>query len=188
MQLSFILYTLLHNFSALSIYKSLFSLLCRSTSILLPPSARPLSTASPYASSILTLESLPLYASFIQIFSDQLTFLDKEFFSVQMPGLDIFLLTELDFLLVTLSDASSHWNSIGGSGKEIWRVLVGRWDEMTRISTEKFGWELGMIRGSRKRTGEELSKLNSASGERVEDEVDIEDLEEGEDAPIIVDM
>lgn len=104
-----------------------------------------------------------------------------------MPGLDIFLLTELDFLLVSLSDASSHWNSIGGTGEEIWRVLVGRWDEMTRISTEKFGWELGMIKGSRKRSsGEELSRL-SREVER-ENEVDIEDLEEGEDAPIIVDM
>ena len=167
-------------------YKSFFSLLCRSTSILLPPTARPPSTNSPYAGTILTLESLPLYASFLQIFTDQLQFLDKEFFSVQMPGLDIFLLTELDILHVSLSDASSHWNAIGGPGEEIWRVLVARWDTMTRISTEKFGWELGMIRGSRKRSGEELSK-SLREAER-ENEVDIEDLEEGEDAPIIVDM
>ena len=103
-----------------------------------------------------------------------------------MPGLDIFLLTELDFLQGSLSDASIHWNSVGGKGEEIWRVLVQRWDNMTRISTEKFGWEVGMIKGSRKRTGEELSK-SLREAER-DNEVDIEDLEEGEDAPIIVDM
>lgn len=40
-QLSFVLFTLLHNFSSLAVYKALFALVARSSTILLPPSARP---------------------------------------------------------------------------------------------------------------------------------------------------
>lgn len=182
-QLSFVLFALLHNFSSLSVYKSLFSILCRSTSLLLPPADRPPANGSPYAPTLLTLEALPLYASFFSILLDELAFLDDEFFSSQMPGIDIFMLNELDALCLSLSEASPHWNAVGGPGGAIWRVVVERWDKITNVTTEKFGWQLSMIKGS-KRHGYPGAQRTREQ----EDEVDLEDLEEGEDAPVIVDM
>lgn len=64
----------------------------------------------------------------------------------------------------------------------MWREVVKRWDALAKVTTAKFGWDLGIIRGSR-------AKYLSAAGrsKRDEDEVDLEDLEEGEDAPVVVD-
>lgn len=58
-QLSFVLFTLLHNFSSLAAYKALFALVARSSTVLLPPSARP-STESPSAKALLTVSFRPL--------------------------------------------------------------------------------------------------------------------------------
>lgn len=46
---------------------------------------------------------------------------------------------------------------------------------------EKFGWELGLIRGSKAKYGE-LEKEYQQGG------VPFDELEEGEDAPVIVDL
>lgn len=185
LQLSFILFTLLHNFSSLAAYKIMFSLLCRSSTLLYPvPARRP----SIYSPKLLANESLPLFASFLTILIDQFEFLDSEFFAAQMPGLDNFLLDELDHLCIGLSDAAPEWNqsgSRGGAGVEIWRFIVERYVTFANLTSEKFGWQLGMIKGSRA-TGY-ASQLAAKSKER-EHEVDVEDLEEGEDAPVIVEM
>ena len=165
LQLSFTLFTLLHNFSSLTSYKSHFSLLCRSSSLLLP------------TTSLLPTSSLPLYGSFLALFHSQLSFLDPAFFSDQMPGLDIFLLAELDVLCTSLAEAGTEWNAQGGGAAEVWKRVCGAWEAVAEVGMEKFGWELGMVR-----------RRHPVVLEKEDDEVDFEDLEEGEDAPVIVEM
>jgi A1 cistron-splicing factor AAR2 len=163
----------------------MFSLLCRSATLLQPITAR---RPSIYLPALLVDESLPLFASFLTILIDQFEFLDPEFFAAQMPGLDNFLLDELDHFCTALSDAALEWNQLGsegGAGVEVWKIIVERYVKFANLTSEKFGWQLGMIKGSRA-TGY-ASQLATRSGER-EHEVDIEDLEEGDDAPVIVDM
>jgi hypothetical protein len=47
---------------------------------------------------------------------------------------------------------------------------------------EKFGWDLGLIEGSKARYGKLKEELDQGG------EVPFEELEEGEDAPVIVDL
>lgn len=171
-QLSFILFTLLHNFSSLAIYKTLFSLICRSTSLALP---KPTS-AHPQ----LLPSALPLFTSFLTLLTSQLTFLDTSFFAEQMPSLDFYLLGELDALNAALSDANAEWE-----GQEVWKEVIKRWDALSAVAMERFGWELGMIKGSR---GREREQIKRDPGVYSDDEIDLDDLEEGEDAPVIVEM
>lgn len=105
-----------------------------------------------------------------------------------MPSLDTFLLAELDALNSSLSDASAEWSAKqGAEGHEVWLQVVKRWDAMTALAMEKFGWQLGMIKGSR-RGAAVVEQLKRDTGVYSDDEVDLEDLEEGEDAPVIVEM
>ncbi|KAL8293021.1 hypothetical protein RQP46_000715 [Phenoliferia psychrophenolica] len=179
-ELSFTLFTLLHNFSSLAVYKSLFALFARSSTLLLPPAKRP-SPTSESSSSLLKLEILPFYVCLLTVFHAQIAFLDDAFFSEQMPGLDTFLLTELDLLREALSDAAREWPLEGGPPFEVWKLVVAKWDALTALVMERFGWEVGVIRGT---------KSGFAGGQirRDPDEVDIEELEEGEDAPVFVEM
>ncbi|GAA5963392.1 hypothetical protein JCM3765_003052 [Sporobolomyces pararoseus] len=186
-QLSFILFTLVYNFSSLSTYKSLFSLICRS-SILTQPSStrRPIDT--PQGETLLPSETtLPLFASFLSVLESQLSFLDSNFFSTQLPSLESHLLSNLSHLRRSLSDSSTDWYSLpqDSPASSIWNTLVNRWNQLTAITMEKFGWELGLIEGSKARYGE-LERMKEKAGGGGE--VPFEDLEEGEDAPVIVDL
>lgn len=119
-----------------------------------------------------------------------------------MPGLDLHLLTELDHLCAALSDAAKEWNSrdnssststSSGSGEaDVWRTVVERWDRLAAQTMERFGWELGMVKGSRKHgyAGEQ-KRREVEKEEKVEEwtgEVDLEDLEDGEDGPVILEL
>lgn len=183
-QLSFVLFTLLHNFSSLTTYKAIVSLICRSSALARPVSDRP-GPSTTASEALLTDSALPLFASFLAVLTRQVAFLDQGFFSDQMPGLDIFLLGELDALLVSLTDAAPYWAQRDGPETEVWRTVVQRWDALTVCVIEKYGWELGMIKGTRKYgyAGEQMQRALDRT-----DEVDIEDLEEGEDAPVIVEL
>lgn len=55
-----------------------------------------------------------------------------------------------------------------------------RWNAVAGVAMERFGWDLGAVRGTLGRGWEARAEDG--------DEVDIEDLEEGEDAPVIVEM
>ncbi|GAA5823056.1 hypothetical protein JCM11251_007468 [Rhodosporidiobolus azoricus] len=183
LQLSFLLFTLLHNFSSLSVYKSLFSLICRSIALARPPSARTSTDSLP--SPVLEAASLPLFASFLSIFLSQVNFLESDFFTTHLPSLERDLLDSLAVLSQALSDALPAWVELGTKDPkvaEVWAEVVKRWDGLAAVTMEKYGWDLGVIRGSRAGylTGEGRSR-------REGDEVDFEDLEEGEDAPVIVD-
>ncbi|GAA5912724.1 hypothetical protein JCM6882_005772 [Rhodosporidiobolus microsporus] len=183
LQLSFLLFTLLHNFSSLSVYKSLFSLVCRSTTLAHPPSSRTSTGSLP--SSVLDAASLPLFASFLFLFLSQVTFLEADFFTTHLPSLEKDLLDSLAVLSQALSDALPSWLDLGAKDPkvaEVWKEVVKRWDALAALAMEKFGWDLGVIRGSK------AGYLTGAGRpQREEDEVDFEDLEEGEDAPVIVD-
>ncbi|KPV73637.1 uncharacterized protein RHOBADRAFT_54834 [Rhodotorula graminis WP1] len=159
LQLAFVLFTLVHNYSSLSTYKALFALVCRASTLARPSSRR--DAASPYTRDLPADSALPLFASFLSTFLAQVDFLDESFFATQLPSLE----QHLD-------------EAVAG----VWREVVKRWDAVAKLTTAKFGWDLGVIRGSR-------AKYLSASGrsKRDEDEVDLEDLEEGEDAPVVLD-
>ena len=118
---------------------------------------------------------------FLSTFHAQLSFLDDAFFSEQMLGLDTFLLTELDLLRKALSDAAPEWPIVDGQAATIWLLVVAKWDAVTALVMERFGWDVGVIKGT---------KSGHAGGQvrRSEDEVDFEELEEGEDAPVIVEI
>ncbi|GJN92467.1 hypothetical protein Rhopal_005497-T1 [Rhodotorula paludigena] len=183
LQLAFVLFSLVHNFSSLSTYKSLFSLICRSATLVYPPSSRPTTTSLP--SPLLSTTSLPLFASFLSAFHAQVDFLDETFFSAQLPSLEQHLLDSLAELSQALSDALPAWEDLGAHDAAVagvWNEVIRRWDALAALTTAKFGWDLGVVRGSR-------AKYLSAGGraQRAADEVDLEDLEEGEDAPVVLD-
>ncbi|GAA5890814.1 hypothetical protein JCM5296_003429 [Sporobolomyces johnsonii] len=215
LQLSFVLCSLLHNFSSLSSYKSLFALLCRSSLLALPSSSRPPlpSLPSPLLDSDVTL---PLFASFLSLFLAQLEFLDPDFFATQLPALETHLVAELEHLRVALSDASAAWQSLAqpalastsplpssssAGPAAVWRTLVARWNALAATAMEKFGWDLGLIEGTKARYFElrqakPKKREAGALGSEWEDEeeegdgggIPFEELEEGEDAPVIVDL
>lgn len=125
---------------------------------------------------------LPFYACFLTLFHAQLAFLDDAFFSEQMPGLDLFLLGELDALREGLSDAAREWQIATGGQADVWTLVVAKWDAVTALAMERFGWDVGVIRGT---------KMGFAGGQVPRgdaEDVDIEDLEDGEDAPVFVEM
>ncbi|GAA6003873.1 hypothetical protein JCM10207_006446 [Rhodosporidiobolus poonsookiae] len=182
-QLAFILFSLLHNFSSLTAYRSLFSLICRSTSLAHPLSTRP--TSTPLPSPTLSSASLPIFASFLSALTAQIDFLESTFFSTQLPALESHLLDSLTVLSQALSDALPAWVALGEKDPAIagvWKEVVKRWDGLAALSMEKYGWDLGVIKGSR-------AQYTAPQGrsQREEDEIDLEDLEEGEDAPVIID-
>ncbi|GAA6038389.1 hypothetical protein JCM8097_007624 [Rhodosporidiobolus ruineniae] len=182
LQLSFILFSLLHNFSSLTVYKALFSLLCRSSTLAHPPSSRS-STTLP--SPTLNSASLPLFASFLALFHAQLAFLPDDFFTTQLPSLEQHLLDSLAALSNALSDALPAWTAAGETDAaiaEVWKEVIKRWDALAQLAMGKFGWDLGVVKGSRARY-----TVAEGRAKREEDEVDLEDLEEGEDAPVIMD-
>lgn len=182
-QLSFVLFAFLHNFAALGVYRSLFALICRASVLALPPSDRPALDKLP--SSLLTTPSLPLLASFLASVHAQVGFLASDFFSTQLPSLEQHLLDSLAVLLQSLSDAQPAWSRVGDSNAGaaiVWSEVVRQWDALAETSMAKFGWDLGVIRGTH--------APYTAPGGRVErddGEVDLEDLDSGDEAPVILD-
>lgn len=178
------MFTLVHNFSSLSTYKTLFSLICRASTLAHPASRRQDDTST-YTADLLAESALPLFASFLSTFHAQVDFLEETFFTTQLPSLEQHLLDSLGHLSQALSDALPAWEELGARDAQVagvWREVVRRWDALAKATTAKFGWDLGIIRGSR-------AKYLSTAGrsQRDDDEVDLEDLEEGEDAPVVVD-
>lgn len=182
-QLSFILFSLLHNFAALGVYRSLFALICRASLLALPPSDRPAHDDLP--SPLLTTSSLPLFASFLSSVHAQIAFLEPDFFSTQLPSLEQHLLDSLAILLQSLSDAQPAWSRLGerdAGAASVWTEVVKQWDALATTSMAKYGWDIGVIRGSH--------APYTAPGGRVErddGEVDLEDLDSGDEAPVILD-
>lgn len=124
--------------------------------------------------------TLPLYASLLSVLHAELSHLDPGFFETQLPSLSDTILASLDALRTSLIDASPMWEPITGSSKDVWTTVVKNWKRLSEVAMERFGWELGMV-GMRAWEREHKRK-------RDEGEVDLEDLEEGDDAPVLVEM
>ncbi|SCV71477.1 BQ2448_3065 [Microbotryum intermedium] len=180
LQLSFLLFTQLHNFSSLPIYTSLIQLISQSSSIYSPDHA---SSSS----------SLPMLASHLSILRYQLLSLDDEFFSLHLPSLSTTLTKSLQDLQKNLSDVSQTWlREIGTSAFVIWQEVVKRWDRLTADVMERFGWEVAAIRGGML-MGSNLIEDSVGRVPRGMENAqlgwdDDDELEEGEDAPVVVEL
>lgn len=123
------------------------------------------------------------------------------------------MLEELGALCQGLRDADRAWagEEEGSGGRGVWGEVVGRWEEVRGATMEKWGWTLGEVRRGRRVLAEvEKAELAAGRGSKWDDSsdeegetsgggdgqeeedaglyIDIEDLEEGEDAPVIVEM
>lgn len=144
---------------------------------------------------------LPLYKSFLTLFKIQLDFLEDTFFSTELPDLETFFLDQLSALQSNLQEAGLDWELIDSNSltdqagaKSIWNLIIIEWDSIINLSMKKFGWNLESIRlGKSRRDAQRLenqfidpSAVNTVG--RDDDEIDLEDLEEGEDGPVIVEL
>lgn len=183
-QLAFLLLTQLHNFSALTIYKLIVSLLCRSVAVLQP-------ATSPSPTSSLPVErSLPLYTAFLQRgLLPHLQYLRTEFFDADLPGLDNFLQDEFAALRLSLRAARRQYAGASPSpGGELFSHLERAWESVRATAQSKFGWTLGGLT----QDGWDDLRRSTEGKTRIEynllvqgDEED-EYTEEGEDAPVVV--
>ena len=204
MELAFVLFVHVLNFSALASWRALVTAFARSPSLLRVPvtATSPFTTAG--ATSAEEEEergasapaparegTLRLYADFLDVLATQTGELPNDFFSTQvaMPSLERSLLDDLDELRRALDDAAPQWLALPDAhpSSETWRTVVRNWDRLNDVTTERFGWEIGAIRGGGAKR-KEWEEMLVRQARRMDDsgELDIEDLEEGEDAPVIV--
>lgn len=195
MQLAFVIFTQLQNFSALDSYKAYLSLLCRCTSTFLPSS-----TGLPPSRSIALYSKLLL-----QVILPHIEHLRLEFFDQDLPGLETFLQAELGHLRMSLRVAYRHYyqgNTYSGhlaapqtideedvqqSLAISFKQLCQAWDQLRVAAESRFGWQLGRLEP------DDVTMLRRQKG-RLEynllAQADDEDeyIEEGDDAPVVVEL
>lgn len=157
LQLSFILFIQLTNFSALDVYKDILSLLCRSS-------------VSP--------NDVDVYEQLLRILYSQLASLRTEFFVEDLPALESFYLDSLDSLRRSLKMVATAQS-----------VIVEGWNRLAQMARDRYGWGLRQVSGYAKvQSGTTHYDLLPREG--VGQQSDDEDLlaEEGEDAPVVVDL
>lgn len=80
-------------------------------------------------------------------------------------------------------EAQSEWKLVqdqrGPAG--VFELVVDAWETVRKTGSDRFGWDLGSLK---KKSG----AGQNGGWKREEGEVDIEDLEDGEDGPVIVEM
>jgi A1 cistron-splicing factor AAR2 len=193
MQLAFVIFSQIQNFSALDSYKAYLSMLCRATSTFLPTS-----------NGMSSDRSLRLCADLLEkVLSVHVDYLRNEFFHEDLPGLDTFLQEELGNLRMSLRAAYRQYmpsnrsrgtlTSMSGDGRaeailtESFKTLHKAWEDLRKVAEAKFGWLLGRLEP------DDITVLRLHKG-RLEynllSEPDEEDeyREEGEDAPVVVEM
>jgi A1 cistron-splicing factor AAR2 len=114
-----------------------------------------------------------LYITFIQVVTAQLAALPEGVFDTELPELDIWLLGELDALRNNLREAvrpgvASAWSGEGNKGLQARSDVETAWDDLIKAG-QRFRWEL-----------EPLCLRDTNCDEESE--------EEGEYAPVVVDM
>ena len=84
----------------------------------------------------------------------------------------------------SLLEAQAEWKgTVDQAGPaRVFELVVDAWETMRKTGSDRFGWDLGSLR---KKTG---AGSSGGGWKREEGEVDIEDLEDGEDGPVIVEM
>ena len=183
MQLAFILFIQLHNFSALDAYKTYLSLLCRSTSVLSNPDSTP--------GSLGQQNSTKLYAALlIDVLIPHIEHLREDFFADDMPDLEKFYLQELSALRTTLRQAK---RSSSARNTELEQVETA-WVQLAHRSKAKFGWDIGSLDSDQHGYAPEQVRAEAKGSGKTEYNLlsvpddDDEYAEEGEDAPVVVEM
>lgn len=134
LQLAFIILLHLSSYAALGVYKRIFSLLARSTSI----------HSIPVKTQLQGLQQL--YIDLIRSLEVQLDSLPDGVFDTELPELDMWYMEELALLRVNLMRASS---GAGAGHGGLWaddvvqRRLKAAWDGMEDVARRKFGWDIG---------------------------------------------
>jgi A1 cistron-splicing factor AAR2 len=167
MQLAFVLFTQIHNFSALEAYKRLLSLVAHAQNFFLPSNPGCLHFARQLIQTVLT----PQFRS-----------LRDEFFTLDLPELDAYFLSELGQLRTCLNEAAKAWRSSTSPNERAeWSEFVsGIWQPFVDFVASKFAWQLGS-----------LDEFADVKGKTLHYNLLQEDdllAEEGEDAPQVVDV
>ena len=177
LQLAFILVLNLSSFGALQVYKRIALLVSRSADMQARPEQYVLTptrtdSRSPRSASRTARQ---LYLTFLHSLSAQIAALPDGVFDTELPEMDVWLLGEIGAMRSSIRDAfampGSMWRGEGEKGRLRREELEKAWGGLVR-SGQRFGWEL------------ELLDLHNASV-TVPDE---ESEEEGEYAPVVVDM
>ena len=208
MQLAFILFTQLQNFSALEVYKRHLSLFSRSMSTLLPESDnRPGLSAN---------TALPLYLNLLEkVLIPQFGYLRAEFFAEDLPdaGFEEFLIAEIGTHLrkALRTSSRSHASSSDRASlaaKGYLEKISSAWTRLSALLEKKFGWEpLGSLDAASGKEGvrqdweavaremKERGKTrvsynllkDPGDGHGSDDGPEYED-EDDEDAPVVVEL
>jgi A1 cistron-splicing factor AAR2 len=196
MQLAFIIFTQLHNFSALDSYKSLLSLFSRSISVFLPSS-----------NGLPPVRSIPLYISLLdEVLLPHIEHLRAEFFEQDLPGLDGFIQEEVANLRISLRAAYRHYfpesTQTGRTTAQVtisqssdednnlsiqFKKLCEAWERLRIASENRFGWLFGRLEP------DDVTLLRQQKGRieynlLAEADEDDEYREEGDDAPVVVEL
>ncbi|WVQ99588.1 hypothetical protein IAU59_006724 [Kwoniella sp. CBS 9459] len=191
LQLSFVLLLHLSSYSALLVYKRLLTIICQSSSFLLTPSTylpdsfaseSATTTSSSSSSRSLTTTKTKkvwkMYTSFLAVLSEQIEAIPDGSFDTELPELDAFFQDQIDSLRGNISaaihknglesasscsEAPSSWSEAEKEEMEV------AWRKLNR-SAKKWGWDIGAL------------DLVEADEESDEEE------EEGEYAPVIVEL
>ncbi|GAK63078.1 uncharacterized protein PAN0_002c1280 [Moesziomyces antarcticus] len=179
LELAFVLFVMASNVHAWDEWKDLLSLFCRAASIIGSQSAFHLHPASIDASSTQPMDvdveqvKVDAHVAFLDTLAAQLDLLDGDFWSNQSTAKEEqAVLKELDVLRANIarSLALAGTFEAGGGDEEGRARLVAAWRKVSHLAVSKFGWQLDR---------------------RLDEEAEIEDdieAEEGEDAPVIVDI
>lgn len=164
LQLAFILVLHLSSPASLTVYKRIFSLLARSADIHLHPSAHLPVTRH--------RQLRTLYIQLVTTLSAQISALPDGAFDTELPELDIWFAEEIDSLRVNLGSglgiAGGMWEEEQGNEE-----LRTQWEMLRGAARRKFAWQIG--------------ELGASEGQAGLDDDEAEE-EEGEYAPVIVEM
>lgn len=180
-ELAFVLFIMASNVYAWEQWKDLAALFCRSSTIIGAQSAFQLHPSMTSESASEAQDNgdevrLDGHIAFLSTLRAQLILLQSDFWSTQTsPSEEQAVLKELDILRANIArslSAAGLANQPGnGTAQEAQRAkLVTAWRSLSHLTFEKFGWQLDR---------------------RLDEEAEVEDdmkAEEGEDAPVIVDL
>lgn len=179
-ELAFILFLMANNAYAWEQWKDLFALFCRSSSLIGASSAfqeHPAVAVDSSRASASTTDAesprLDAHVAFLEMVTAQIDVLDSDFWSTQTTTTEEqAVLKELDILRASIARSLSAAGV--GPDQEIHdgsrEKLVAAWRRLSHLSASKFDWNLDR---------------------RLDEEAEVEDdiqAEEGEDAPIVVDI
>lgn len=163
LQLAFISVLHLSSPACLTVYKRIFTLFARSSQIHLRPSE--------YISSSRHADLRATYINLVLTLTAQVQALPDSVFDTELPELDVWFNEEFEYLRRNLGSAIGVEGSLWVKSNE--QELLNTWEAMRVVARQKFGWQIGALSG-----------LGSTDRDLYEEEED----EEGEYAPVIVEI